>query len=197
MDALHRLTRCLSRLPGVGRRSAERMALKLVRDRTGLLQELADALRAAGETIRCCSLCGSIAPAGEDPCRLCADTSRNDRVLCVVEDPGDIALIEASGGYRGRYHALMGKISPVRGDGPADLRVRALLKRVRQGGFEEVVLALSTDGAGEATAGFLVELLKTENVKTTRLALGLPSGSAIMYADPLTLARAMQGRYSA
>ncbi len=197
MNGLQPLMRCLCRLPGVGRRSAERMALRLVRDRTGLLRELIETLRTTAENVRCCSLCGNVTAADEDPCRLCADPARDGRLLCVVEEPGDIALIESSGGWRGRYHALMGKISPVRGDGPADLRIRTLLARIRREGFEEIVLALSTDGAGEATAGFLAELLKNEPVKTTRLARGIPAGSAVMYADPATLARAMQGRYSA
>ncbi len=194
MEALRNLTRNLARLPGVGRRSAERMASALVRDRSGLTLDLANALRSVAERVRCCSLCGSATPVESDPCRLCCDTTRENRVLCVVEDPGDIALIEASGGYRGRYHALMGRLSPLRGEGPADLRMKALVRRIRKGSFEEVVLALSTDGAGQATAGFLAELLKDEKIKVTRLGLGLPSGSAIMYSDPATLGQALRGR---
>ncbi len=197
MDALRTLTECLARLPGVGRRSASRMALSLVRDRAGALRDLTEALRRADETVRCCSGCGSMTAVGQDPCRLCTDPARCDGRLCVVEEPDDIMRIEDSGGFRGRYHALMGRISPLNGEAASDLRVARLLQRVRGGGVEEVVLALSTDGAGEAMAAFLVELLKKEEIQVTRLAWGLPSGSAVMYSDPVTLARAMRGRQPA
>jgi recombination protein RecR len=172
------------------------MALKLARDPEGLLQELVSALRQTGETVRCCPLCGSLSADGAEPCHMCVDSSRDASVVCVVEDPNDIIMIEKSGGFNGRYHALMGKVSPMRGDGPADLRIRALLKRMEKEKFREVILALNTDVESDATAGFLAELLKKKNVKITRLAFGLPAGSGIMYSDSVTLCRAISGRRS-
>jgi recombination protein RecR len=125
---LDRLTACLARLPGVGRRSAERMALRLVRDQEGLLRELSAALEGASAALTVCGMCGTVTSRDGNPCRLCTDPSRDDSLLCVVEDPNDIARVEESGGFRGRYHALMGTISPMKGIGPRDLRVRALME---------------------------------------------------------------------
>ena len=200
MDTLgtfDQLATCLSRLPGVGRRSAERMAMRLVLDRGTLLKDLASALDGVAREICCCSRCGNITSMERNPCRLCTDLNRDSHVVCVVENPGDIAAIQGSGSFHGRYHALMGKISPMKGDGPANLRIRALFDRVEKEGFREVVLALSTDVEGDATASFLAEHLHGRKVKVTRLAAGLPASSAIVYSDPVTLARAMKGRYDA
>ena len=130
----------------------------------------------------------------EEPCRLCAGANRDGTVLCVVEDPGDIAIIERSGGFHGRYHALMGKISPGRGSGPEDLRIDSLLDRLSREKFKEIILALSTDVEGDSTASYIIELLKDKNVRLSRLASGLPAGSGIGYSDPVTLARAIKGR---
>jgi len=194
MNPLERLTKSLSSLPGVGRRSAERMALKLVLDRQGLLPELVAALEQAAEEIRCCSLCGSITSVSQDPCRLCTSPARDVGILCVVETPSDILLIERSGGFHGRYHALMGKLSPMKGEGIDDLRIRALKNRVKDGGFKEVLLALNTDVEGDSTAAFIADMLRGSGAKVSRIAFGLPSGSGIMYSDPITLARAIEGR---
>jgi len=194
MEPFERLAAALGRLPGVGRRSAERMAERLARERDGLAAELLEALEAVRRGVRCCSLCGSITAAERDPCRLCASETRDRRLLCVVEDPSDIAALERSGSFTGRYHALMGRISPLRGDGPDELRVQALLRRVQEEGIREVVLALSTDVEGDATSSYLAERLKRAGVKVTHLAYGLPVGSGVRYADALTLARAMKGR---
>lgn len=193
-DILNRLVVCLGKLPGVGRRSAERMALKLARDNNGLIDELMFAMREAKEKICCCSRCGSVTAVDENPCRLCTDASRDGRVLCVVEDPNDIISIDKSGGYHGRYHALMGKMAPARGDGPKQLRIDSLLARVDGEKIEEVILALSTDVEGDATASYIAELLKGKNVRVTRLASGLPAGSGVMYSDSVTLAKAIRGR---
>jgi recombination protein RecR len=197
MAALDRLTECLSKLPGIGRRSAERMAVRLVAEPDGVLRELRAALDEAAATVRCCARCGGITTADRDPCRLCSSGDRADGTLCIVEQPNDILLIERSGGYRGRYHALHGKISPGRGEGPDALRIETLLRRVRAEGFTEAILALSTDMEGEATAGYLAELLRKEGLRVSRLAHGLPAGSGIVYSDPVTLARAIQGRVEA
>ena len=188
------LEKCLARLPGLGRRSASRAALALVREPARLLQPLADALRAAGEEVRCCSRCGAFTTIGRDPCALCADETRDGRVVCVVEDPADIVAIEASGAFRGRYHALGGKLAPAHRLGPGKLRLAELRDRVSAEGFSEVLLALSTDMDGDATAGYITELLADAGVKVTRLAFGLPADSGVAYSDPLTLRRAINGR---
>ena len=192
-----RLTACLAKLPGVGRRSAERMALKLVRERDGLLRDLRVALEDVAGRLCCCERCGSVTAADANPCELCTSPRRDGSVLCVVEDPGDIALLERSGEFHGRYHALMGRISPAGGEGRSDLRIEALRRRVREEGFREVILATNTDVEGEATAAFLAEVLRGGGVKVSRLALGLPAGSGIRYADAVTLARAIGGRQEA
>lgn len=194
MDALARLSSLLGKLPGVGRRSAERMAMKLARDGGPLIGELVAALRDVETNLTACSQCGSITRKTENPCRLCTDPRRESRLLCVVEDPADIALIERAGAYRGRYHALMGKLSPMRGEGVEDIRVEALLKRVERDGVGEVVLALGSDVESDATASFLKDALVAKRVVVSRLAFGIPAGSELAYSDPVTLARAMEGR---
>jgi recombination protein RecR len=173
------------------------MALRLLGDRGGLLRELVSALQEAAAGTRFCPQCGSLTSADAGPCRLCNNPSRDGAVLCVVEEPGDVVSIERSGGYTGRYHCLMGRLSPMRGDGPGDLRVRALIERVERDRFREVVLALSTDVEGDATASYLADRLTARGVRVTRLAHGLPAGSAVAYSDPVTLARAMRGRVAA
>jgi recombination protein RecR len=191
---LDNLTRSLSRLPGVGRRSAERMAMKLASDPEGLILPLMAALEETRKTIGFCSRCGAMTAAGEDPCRLCTDSTRDASVICVVEDPSDIVSLESTGAYRGRYHALMGKISPMRGDGPNDIRIRELVRRIKTEGIKEVLLALNTDIESEATAGLIAGILKERGIRATRLAYGIPAGSGIRYADTVTLDRAIRGR---
>jgi recombination protein RecR len=159
-----------------------------------MIRDLREALQAVGERVRCCAKCGGVTSVDDEPCRLCTSPTRDPDVLCVVEEPGDILMIESSGAFHGRYHALMGKLSPMRGAGPADLRMEALLARVRGEEFKEVILALSTDVEGDATAGYLSETLGREGVKVSRLAFGLPAGSGIAYSDPVTLGRAINGR---
>ncbi len=188
------LEKCLSRLPGLGRRSASRAALALVREPERLLRPLQAALRAAEGNIRCCSRCGAFTTVDRDPCDCCTDVMRDGRILCVVEEPSDIVSIEASGGFRGRYHALGGKLSPVRHMGPEKLRFAELKDRVVREGIAEVLLAVSTDMDGDATAGYASEILKGTGAKVTRLAFGLPADSGIAYSDPLTLKRAIANR---
>lgn len=188
------LERCLARLPGLGRRSASRAAFALVREPARLLAPLADALRTAADGVRCCSRCGAFTTVGADPCGMCIDASRDGRLVCVVEDPSDIAAIEESGAFRGRYHVLGGKLSPAHRIGPDKLRLAQLRERIADEGFAEVLLALSTDMDGDATAGYLTEALAGSGAKITRLAFGLPAGSGVAYSDPLTLRRAIGGR---
>jgi recombination protein RecR len=188
------LEKCLSKLPGFGRRSAQRAALSLVREPARLLEPLVAALEKARREVKCCSLCGAFTTVGNDPCAFCSDPLRADDVICVVEDPSDIVSIEGSGAFRGRYHALGGKLSPVRRMGPGRLRLAELQDRVVREGVGEVLLALSTDMDGDATAGYIAELLKGSGAKVTRLAFGLPADSGIAYSDPLTLRRAIANR---
>jgi len=188
------LERCLARLPGLGRRSASRAALALVREPARLAEPLMAALAAAHGAVRCCSRCGAFTTADRDPCGLCTDETRDGSILCVVEEPADIVPLEASGAFRGRYHALGGKLSPARRMGPERLRVAELAARVAKEGVAEVLLALSTDMDGDATAGYVAESLRATGVKVTRLAFGLPADSGIAYSDPLTLKRAITGR---
>ena len=194
LQGLDNLTRSLSRLPGVGRRSAERMAMKLASDPEGLILPLVAALEETRRTVSFCSRCGAMTAVEHDPCRLCTDASRDASVICVVEDPSDIVAMESTGSFRGRYHALMGKISPMRGDGPNDIRIRELVRRIKSEGITEVVLALNTDIESEATAGLIAGILKERGICVTRLAYGIPAGSGIRYADSVTLDRAIRGR---
>ncbi|MBN2162023.1 MAG: recombination protein RecR [Pontiellaceae bacterium] len=191
---LDNLVAALSRLPGIGRRTAERMAMALVQDQKGLMRILANALLEADDAIAACERCGNITLSSKNPCDLCIRPRRDAQVLCVVESPGDIIKIEESGGFQGRYHALMGRLSPMHGVGAADLRVDRLLRRITDEKIEEVLIALGTDVESDATSSYLKEVLSTRNVKVSRIAFGLPAGSAIEYSDATTLARAIKGR---
>jgi len=195
LEPLEPLIRALARLPGIGRRTAERIALRLARERNrATARELAEALRGLDETIRLCSRCGAVTTSAEDPCRICRDPRRDTRLLCVVEDPADIEPIEKSGAFRGRYHALLGKLSPMRGESAGNPRFDDLRRRIAEEGITEVILALNTDIESDATAAFLLELLAPLGVRVTRLAVGLPAGSGIAYSDPVTLSAALRGR---
>ena len=191
---IQELERCLSRLPGLGRRSATRAALALVREPGRLLEPLSAALSAAKGSVRCCSRCGAFTTVDRDPCDCCTDATRDGSVICVVEEAADIVLIEASGAFRGRYHALGGKLSPAHHMGPEKLRFAELKERITREGVAEVLLAVSTDMDGDATAGYAVEVLKGTGAKVTRLAFGLPADSGVAYSDALTLKRAIANR---
>ena len=191
---LDNLVAALSRLPGIGRRTAERMAMSLVQDQKGLMRILANALLEADEGMACCERCGSVTLSTENPCELCIKPRRDAHILCVVEAPGDIMKIEQSGGFHGRYHALMGKLSPMHGTGAADLRVDRLLRRISDEGIAEVLIALGTDVESDATSSYLNEVLAARDVVVSRIAFGLPAGSAIEYSDDSTLAHAIAGR---
>ncbi len=194
MDALMELRAALEAMPGIGQRTAMRLAMFLVRRPEGAARALEAALGRARAELSVCPQCGNVTEGGEGACRLCRDPNRDARMLCVVEDAEDIALLERSGGYRGRYFSLGGKISALRGTGPEQLRVAGMLEAAR--GVEEVLLALNCDVESDATAAYLRQRLaeETPGVKVTRLAFGIPAGSAIAYADPVTLERAIQGR---
>lgn len=170
------------------------MALALALDGGGMMNELAAALNDARSELARCGRCGGVTTRDADPCALCADPRREAKLLCVVESPGDILLIERCGEYRGRYHALLGKLAPSRGEGIPQDRLDALLRRVREEGVEEVILALNADVESDATAALIRHRLERLSVKVTRPARGIPAGSEIAVADPLTLAKALQGR---
>ena len=202
LPPIEELVADLARLPGLGRRSASRAALALLRERERLLEPLIASLRNARDRVVCCPRCGGFAQVGEVPCRVCTDPLRDAEVVCVVEDPADIVTIESSGAFKGRYHVLGGKLSPVRHSGPERLRFGELRERILDEKFREVLIAVSTDMEGDATAGYLAEMLKdfptAENrVKVTRLAFGLPADSGVAYSDPLTLRRAILHRCEA
>lgn len=184
------LVRELRRLPGVGPRSAERMALWLLEER-GRCDELSGVLGEARASLRHCEDCGFFSVT--DRCVICADDGR-ERLLCVVERATDILPIERSGAFNGRYHSLGGRLSPLEHVGPEDLRLGELFSRLDRGGFTEVILALSTDVEGEATANYLAEILAPRHVRVSRLAQGMPAGGGLEHADELTLARALAGR---
>jgi recombination protein RecR len=182
----------LSRLPGVGPKSAQRLAFHLVKAQPEEAQRLADAIRRAKDRIHFCRECGNVAEA--ERCRICSDASRDGEVLCVVEEPKDVATIEKAAVMRGRYHVLGGAISPLDGVGPEDLRVQELLDRVERDGVREVILATNPNLEGNATAMYVAALLKPLGVHVTRLASGLPVGGDLEYADEVTLGQALEGR---
>jgi recombination protein RecR len=184
------LVAALGQLPGIGPRSAERLALHLVQAESGQVKQLAEALVAAKERIGFCNSCGALTES--QPCSLCVDDRRDSTVLCVVETAVDVINVDKSGVFKGRYHVLAGKISPLNGVGSEDLRIVQLEQRLE--GVTEVILALGTDVEGDATSNYLAQRLGTKEVKVTRIAHGLPAGSGLEYADDLTLSHALEGR---
>ena len=189
---VQQLLAALGQLPGIGPRSAERIALHIVQGDSGAASTLAHAITHAASSIRNCSLCGALTET--DPCPICLDPQRDANIVCVVERAVDIFSIEKSGAFRGKFHVLGGKISPMNGVGPEDLRIGELEKRLREESIREIVLALPTDVEGDATSVYLGKHFSGRNVKITRLAYGLPAGSGLEYADELTLSRALEGR---
>ena len=182
----------IARLPGIGKRSAERIALHLLKCDAETNRQLSQAILDAKARMRNCSRCGSYTE--QDPCAICASPRRDARLLCVVEGPNDILTMERAGAFTGLYHALMGRISPLNGIGPDQLRIAGLVDRVKHDKPNEVILALGADVESEATATYVAEQLKPTGSSITRIALGLPAGSALEAADEVTLARALDGR---
>jgi len=186
------LALALKSLPGIGPRSAERLALHVLQMEPGRVRALAEALVAVRDRVMACERCGGLTEI--QPCRICGDGRRDPSVICVVERATDILNFEKSGAFRGGYHVLGGKLSPLEGVGPEDLRIGMLEARIAAGGVREVVLALSGDVEGDATSHYLRQRLSGHGVRITRLAQGLPAGAGLEYADELTLSRAMEGR---
>jgi recombination protein RecR len=182
----------LRHLPGVGPKSAQRIAFHLLKLEDSEAERLATAIRELRQSLRLCAVCHNVTESS--PCAYCSDASRDGRLLCVVEDSANIVPIEQTGRYRGRYHVLQGVLSPLHGVGPDQLRIESLLERVRGGEVEEVILATNPTVEGEATAVYLSKLLKPLEVKVSRIAMGVPVGSELEYVDAATMSRAMEGR---
>lgn len=190
--ALERLIDSLSKLPGIGKKTATRLALNILRRPASQALELAAALTELHSAIQLCACCFTFSET--DPCAICADPRRNASLICVVEQPGDLMAIEKTGSFRGHYHILHGVLSPMDGIGPEEIKVRELLARVRSGTVSEVLIATSSTVPGEATASYLIDRLQNAPIKLTRLACGIPMGMDIKYADRHTLARAIESR---
>jgi len=191
-DSISTLIAALHKLPGVGPRSAERIALHLVQTDSAAVKQLADTMIHAREKIHLCKTCGALTE--QSPCPICADVRREASLVCVVERAVDILSIEKSGAFRGKFHVLGGKISPLDGVEPEDLRIVELEKRLKQEPIKEIVIALGTDVEGDATSHYLAKRLARKGLKITRIAHGLPAGSGLEFADELTLSRALEGR---
>ena len=187
------LVAALSRLPGIGKKTAERLALHILRTPRREAEQLSSAILDLKEKVKLCSRCFGLSDS--DICPVCNDPARDPAVLCVVETPADMAAIEKSGGFQGLYHILQGVLSPMDDVGPDDLRIRELVSRIESGNIREVILATSTSVEGEATAAYLAERLKRYPLKLTRIASGIPMGGDLKYVDQVTLKRAMETRH--
>ncbi len=191
-DPIARLVKELAKLPGIGEKTAQRLAFHILKAGPGYAGELAGAIAGVVRDVRLCSGCQTLTD--KDPCGVCADPRRDARVICVVEAVPDLLAIERTHEFRGRYHVLHGALSPLDGIGPSDLKVRELLVRLEREPADEIVVATNPDVEGEATALYLSKLLKPLGVKVTRIAQGIPMGGDLEYADQVTLARALAGR---
>jgi recombination protein RecR len=190
--SLGRLIEQFSRLPGIGRKSAERLALHVLKSPKALAEELAQGLLEVKEKIRFCSICFGLTD--EDPCPICTDQRRANSSICVVEGPGDQLAIEKSGAFKGRYHILQGVLSPLDGIGVEDLRIGELMSRLRNENIKEVILAINPSVEGESTVSYLTDLLKGKDATVTRIALGIPLGGDLKYIDSMTLKRSLENR---
>ncbi len=194
IESIEKLTTQLSRLPGIGRKTAQRLAYYLLGVPREQAQELAQAILQAREQVHCCPLCGTYTD--KEKCELCTDPGRSDEVICVVAEPRDVIAMEKTREFRGRYHVLFGVLSPMEGIGPGDIRINELLEKCKGGKVKEVILATNPDVEGEATASYIARLLKPLGVRATRIAHGIPIGGNLEYTDEVTLAKALEGRRS-
>ena len=191
-DPLTRLVEQLQKLPGIGAKGAQRLAFHILRNPRDDAERLCDAIRDIKERVTYCTVCNNITE--DDPCVFCTSASRDQRLICVVEEPQNVSVVEKTREFRGVYHVLMGALSPLHGVGPDDLKIKGLLSRVGDGAVDEVILATNPNVEGEATALYLARLLKPLGVRVTRIAMGIPVGSDLEYADEVTMGRAMEGR---
>jgi recombination protein RecR len=191
-EPLTRLVEQLQRLPGIGAKGAQRLAFHVLKTPREDADRLCEAIRDVKERVTYCSVCNNITDS--DPCVYCTGPTRDGRLICVVEEPQNVTVVEKTQGFKGLYHVLMGALSPLHGVGPDDLKIKGLLSRVAGGTVEEVILATNPTVEGEATALYLARLLKPLGVRVTRIAMGIPVGSDLEYADEVTMTRAMEGR---
>jgi len=189
---IDQLIEALTKLPGIGRKTAARLAFHILRSNLSEAQALARAILDVKEKIRLCSTCFNLTD--EDPCRVCQDEHRSKEILCVVEGPNDLIAIENTGAFKGRYHVLHGAISPLEGVGPEDIKVKELMERLHREKVGEVILATNPTVEGGATALYLIDLIKPLRIKVTRIAYGIPMGGEIEYSDGMTLSKALEGR---
>jgi len=191
-DPLTRLVEQLQKLPGIGAKGAQRLAFHILKNPRDDAERLCEAIRDIKERVTYCTVCNNITE--QDPCGFCTSASRDQRLICVVEEPQNVSVVEKTREFRGVYHVLMGALSPLHGVGPDDLKIKGLLARVGDGAVDEVILATNPNVEGEATALYLARLLKPLGVRVTRIAMGIPVGSDLEYADEVTMTRAMEGR---
>lgn len=191
-ESLTRLIEQFQKLPGIGAKSSQRLAFHVLRTPRDETERLCEAIRDVKEQVTYCSVCNNITDA--DPCGVCTSSARDSRIICVVEEPQNVSIVERTGGFKGKYHVLMGALSPLHGVGPDDIKIKGLVERVGAGDVEEVILATNPTSDGEATALYLARLLKPLGTRITRIARGIPVGSDLEYADEITMSRAMEGR---
>ena len=191
-EPLTQLIEQLRRLPGIGAKSAQRLAFHIIRTPRDEADRLCDAIRNVKGRVTYCSVCGNTTDV--DPCGYCSNEARDHRMICVVEEPQNVSAIEKTRDFKGVYHVLMGALSPLQGIGPEELKIKDLLARVQQGGVEEIILATNPNVEGEATALYRARLLKPLGVRVTRIAMGVPVGSDLEYADEVTMHKAMERR---
>ena len=192
-ESMNRLIRNLCKLPGIGEKSAERLAMHLLQAPESDVSMLAGSISALKKQVRICSDCFALSD--QEKCRLCTDPARDKGLICVVESPADMAAIEKSGAFKGVYHVLQGLLSPMDGIGPADIRVAELVKKVAAGTAGEIIIATATNVEGEATATHIMNQLKPFNIKVTRIASGVPMGGELKYVDQVTLRKALEARH--
>jgi len=192
-EPLNRLINELKKIPGIGAKSAQRISFYILRASLEDINALSEAIKDVKEKLKYCSICNNITDV--DPCRICTDDKRDGSILCVVEEPYNVSAIEKTEKYKGKYHVLLGTISPLQGKGPENIKIGELVKRVEREGVKEVIIATNPTVEGEATSQYIIQILKPFNIKLTRLAIGIPVGSDIDFADRVTIARAIEGRF--
>ncbi len=191
-EPLNKLINELKKIPGIGAKSAQRISFYILKAPEDDVKALSEAIRDVKEKLRYCSVCYNITDS--DPCRICSDDKRDEGIICVVEEPYNVSAIEKTEKFKGKYHVLGGTISPLQGRGPESLKIEQLLKRVNSGKVKEVIIATNPTVEGEATSQYIIQLLKPLGIKISRLAIGIPVGSDIDFADQVTIARALEGR---
>ncbi len=191
-ESIEKLLEKLERMPGIGRRSAERITTYILGISQDEARQLSDAITRVKENVRFCKLCNNLSE--EEFCRICRNDSRNKDIVCIVEKPSDVTALEKAGDFKGVYHVLLGSISPLEGKGPADLKIDSLLERIKKGEIKEIIIATDADTEGETTSLYLTKLLKPLGVHISRIGVGIPMGSNLEYADSSTLNKALESR---